>query len=532
MLFGYFKKSMLFFFFFIYFLGGKYSYSQQSIQKFIGKVPADRMKSAIFTLDSCVAITGQTQSFKFGCSVIFLTKINLAGEVLWTREYGKFEGAQYGMSIQQNENGEYIIAAEFDDSAFSNYLNICLLKTDSIGKLLWSKKYSDGYKNSGPKLQITNDNGLMLAFNTRFQPEQNLSWGIMIVKTDNMGNILWSKIYSRYDGINLKSIVKSFDNYFFLTGEAADTITGGSVSFILKIDSVGNNVLFKMFNNISGGNFINRMDDSTYLISGQAYFLSISNSGTVNYCKSIITPGYVIEPRYISYNSSKKRYLFSGTCVIPTSNDWYMSMVCFDSFFNPIASKYFGGGDFEMGYWGYSLDNSYNVVLGGTNSFGNGDDDIYFVLTDSTGNSDCLTHDFNLTLNSINITEKNGWLYLTNKNFTVLDSALEENTVTFLEWGCDSFAGTKDIYPDFKSGAIQISPNPINDNFFITADGNLINNGDNIVITNILGETVWSEEITRSRLKINSNNFLNGIYFISISKNNIVKLSCKVVIIN
>lgn len=177
----------------------------------------------------------------------FLIKINQNGDTLWTKKYGgNYE--QAGFEAIQTMDGGYAIIGTTMGLPNAGGLDILLVKTDSLGNHLWSKAYGDYWVDEGYALRQTSDGGYILA--GRMQMNGGGGGGncgalgpcydYYLIKTDAAGDTLWTKMYG---GSNLDfaySIDITPDGGYIITGQTADFNNGGSGTYIIKTDANGN----------------------------------------------------------------------------------------------------------------------------------------------------------------------------------------------------------------------------------------------------------------------------------------------------
>jgi len=94
--------------------------------------------------------------------------------------------------VQQTADGGYIVAG-YTNGNYTGGVDVYLIKTDSNGDTLWAKNYGGIYAEHGYSVQQTTDGGYIIAGYT-------MSFGagvtdIYLIKTDSIGAILWTKTF-------------------------------------------------------------------------------------------------------------------------------------------------------------------------------------------------------------------------------------------------------------------------------------------------------------------------------------------------
>lgn len=201
----------------------------------------------IQTADGGYAITGYTKSygnkggdaFGEGAEDLWLLKTDKNGNELWNRTYG---GIEYddGFSVLQNQNGGYTIAGATQSFSSNNTVQPYLLKTDSVGNLLWNKTYLGEVDSSIFSMDRSSDGGYLLA-GTIFT--KNNSADLVVIRTDAEGNKLWANAYGGMEDDYGYSVSPSSDGGFVIAGDTMSRGYGGQDMILMKIaDNASTNI--------------------------------------------------------------------------------------------------------------------------------------------------------------------------------------------------------------------------------------------------------------------------------------------------
>jgi hypothetical protein len=227
------------------------------------------------TNDGGYIIGGMTLSFGAGNGDFYIIKINSFGDTLWTRTYGGSE-ADWAYSVQQTSDGGYIIGGEtWSYGAGSN--DFYLIITDSLGDSLWAHTYGGSDNEILESVKQTDDGGYILAGRTQ-------SYGVgrddvYIVKTDSIGDTLWTRTYGGYYSEYGYSVTRTWDGSYAVTGYTSSFVSGTSDCFVVRFDSLGNLLWSRNYGGRYGdaGNSIIATDDSCLIIAGYTYIQAGSN---------------------------------------------------------------------------------------------------------------------------------------------------------------------------------------------------------------------------------------------------------------
>jgi len=188
------------------------------------------------TPDGGYIIAGKTNSFGVAGSVdVYLIKTTSNGDAIWTRTYGGF-GWETGMSVQQTSDGGYIIAGSIDSFGVVG-LDVYLIKTNSIGGIVWTRIYGGSGWESGMSVQQTSDGGYIVAGNTD-------SYGageddVYLIKTNKNGDTVWTCTYGGIGWDYARSAQQTSDGGYIITGQTVPSAVDYSDVYLIKTDKNG-----------------------------------------------------------------------------------------------------------------------------------------------------------------------------------------------------------------------------------------------------------------------------------------------------
>jgi hypothetical protein len=105
-----------------------------------GGAGSDEGRTIFRTSDGHFVVAGRTDSFGYGQSDVYVLKLDASGDTLWTRVFGGTE-YDWGESGCETADGGYCISGTSSTNAVSR--DICLIKVDPAGSLLWQRFYGD-----------------------------------------------------------------------------------------------------------------------------------------------------------------------------------------------------------------------------------------------------------------------------------------------------------------------------------------------------------------------------------------------------
>lgn len=208
---------------------------------------------------------------------VYLVKTDSLGKELWSKIYG--ESSSMARAVQQTTDGGYIVTGE-------KSLRVYLIKTDSFGDTLWTKMYAGG---GGLDVKQTNDGGYIIAGYADVGKYEN----IYLIKTDSIGDTLWTRRYGyTQDGWGY-SVHQTTEGGYIVAGVRGFEGEYRPISniYIIKTDSSGNIIWTKTIDeNTSGeGRYVSLTKDGGYIITGltdvgySVFLVNIDNEGVIKW---------------------------------------------------------------------------------------------------------------------------------------------------------------------------------------------------------------------------------------------------------
>ena len=302
----------------------------------------DLPRSLVQTTDSGFVMAGRSASPPNVDDNVRLLKVDKNGNELWDRNYGG-QGCEQGWDVEQTFDGGFIIATQADTGGTCNEIQIELIKTDALGIIEWQTQYYNAGQGRAVAVKQTADSGFVCTGVTNFMitatsgedvfllktdKNGNEQWvkfygnegsergediiiasdggfvvightsgffnsnvaATYIIKTNNTGDTLWTKVHEKDDQNVAYSVIEDIDNNYVLTGYTS--LTGNSSLYLLKINSTdGSKIWEKTFkdapNSNTGANSIALAHDGGYIMCGitspsaQVYVVKTDTAGLI-----------------------------------------------------------------------------------------------------------------------------------------------------------------------------------------------------------------------------------------------------------
>jgi hypothetical protein len=164
-----------------------------------------------------------------------LVKTDGSGNLLWNKTFGG-KGEDAAWSVHQTTDGGYILGgwtASFGAGSFDFYL----IKTDENGNLLWSKTFGGTGDDHGFSAIQTKDGGYaIIGYTSSFGMGEMDTY---IVKTDENGNLQWNKTYGGSNRDFSEHVWQTSDGGYITSGFTYSFGEGGDL-YVVKTDGSGN----------------------------------------------------------------------------------------------------------------------------------------------------------------------------------------------------------------------------------------------------------------------------------------------------
>ncbi|MHA1252910.1 MAG: SBBP repeat-containing protein [Candidatus Helarchaeota archaeon] len=193
-----------------------------------------------------IYIAGCTTSYGLGSNDIFLVKFNQSGALIWNTTFGgTLMDYCYGIYISQNDE---IYLVGWTESFGNGLMDAILLKYNTSGALIWNRTGGGTKVDNGFSVAVDSSNDVYITGYT-----DSFGYGMrdtFIVKYDSMGNQIWNKTYggpyvdSGYD------IVIDHNDQIIVIGSTNSSGAGNEDAFVAKFNQDG----FLLWNCTWGGN--------------------------------------------------------------------------------------------------------------------------------------------------------------------------------------------------------------------------------------------------------------------------------------
>ncbi|MBL7727653.1 MAG: hypothetical protein JNM68_08210, partial [Dinghuibacter sp.] len=191
---------------------------RQTFQKTYGGAGDEFIQDLRSTPDGGYIATGRTNSFGAGNYDGLVIKYDDKGVVQWTKTYG---GAGFDWLYRIKPTGGGYITVGSTGSFGAPVADAWIMKLDNIGNVVWARRFGENTANgeAGTNVIETSDGGFL------FSAINNRAGGVassMLIKLDNNGNTLWSRVYDVGTTDEVSSILEE-PNAYVMVGQYNST---------------------------------------------------------------------------------------------------------------------------------------------------------------------------------------------------------------------------------------------------------------------------------------------------------------------
>ncbi|UCD05574.1 MAG: T9SS type A sorting domain-containing protein [candidate division WOR-3 bacterium] len=220
-------------------------------------------------------------------SDIWLVKTDSNGDTVWTQTYGGI-GHDYCTWVGQTADSGYVVCGtmnsgrSYPPTCFLEYTQSAtecafLMKTDPMGQIVWTKTYAIG--SYGNYARQTDDGGYILT-GIRVSNDQP---DIYLVKTDSVGDTLWTRTIGAGDSLEFGKTLQIIPDGYVIGGHIGPMPLAGVDGLVVRTDLSGN-VLWMNSYGDSLSDVINSIEvapDGGFLLFGNTNCLFHVHSGNM-----------------------------------------------------------------------------------------------------------------------------------------------------------------------------------------------------------------------------------------------------------
>ncbi|RJP23126.1 MAG: hypothetical protein C4520_06850 [Candidatus Abyssobacteria bacterium SURF_5] len=323
----------------------------------------------------------------------------------WDRTFGDVHD-EAGYSVEQTADGGYILAGFTNSLTGGGGYDILLMKTDANGEVApgWpdgGRRYGGSLDDFAYSVQQTADGGYVIAGETRYSEENNVSNGL-VIKTDSNGGLEWE---SQFGDISFRDyfrcVSQTSDGGYILTGHTKTFGQGPSDGdvWLVKLDANGDRLWQTNLDYVGDdyGQSVQETTDGGYIIAGyrkppgedyDGFVMKTNAGGQPEWASYPVFGGEGDDAIRCITQTADGKYVFVGRTLSFGAGSGDAWLVKLDTNGNKEwpSDRLFGGPEND-GAWSVRQTTDGGFVLAGhTDSYGiTGDRDVWLIKTDPAG---------------------------------------------------------------------------------------------------------------------------------------------------
>jgi hypothetical protein len=219
---------------------------------------------------------------------------------------------------------------------------------------------------------------------------------VHIIKTDSVGDTLWTRTYGGPGLDDGSSIRQTSDHGYVIAALTMSFGAGNQKIWVIKTDSLGDTLWTRLFggDSTSSGGWAQQTTDGGYFVAGwttlysfcpRLYLIKTDSVGDTLWTRTIGMQGHIVEG-FSGQQVKDGGYIIVGGCqdTITGNIDVYLART--DANGDTLWTRTFGGPSYDAGYSVRQTADGGYVICGQTYSFGAGMSDFYLIKTDENGN--------------------------------------------------------------------------------------------------------------------------------------------------
>jgi hypothetical protein len=322
---------------------------------------------------------------------VYLIKTDSDGDTMWTNNYGGTYN-NWGYSVQQTNDGGYIISgATMKNESGTDSGDIYLIKTDSLGDTSWTRMYGGDYTDHGYSVQQTEDGGYIIAGYTASYNVLN-EFDVYLVKTDEKGDTVWTKTYGELSDDYGYSVQQIEDGGYIITGVTTRddstldvylirTDDSGLVKWKRRYGGTSADCGYSVLQTVDGGYIIAGYTTQNILaLQNDVFLIKTDSDGDTTWTHTY--GGSYDDGGYSVYQTTDGGYIITGsTADIENETHSDVYVIKTDPLGAVMWTKRFGGLDDDGGYSIQQTTDGGYIITGYSGSFTAGNKQIYLIKT-------------------------------------------------------------------------------------------------------------------------------------------------------
>ena len=313
------------------------------------------------------------------------------GITFWNETYGKGQ-SDVGYWVEQTSDARYILTGDIMNS---DQHDIWLMKTYSNGDQWWNQTYGGSLDDVGYCVRQTDDGGyIIVGYTYSYGPGKTDVW---LIKTNHAGEHVWNQTYGGSEFERGQFVEQTDDKGFIIAGHTTSSGAGSYDVWLIKTDENGTLEWDKTYGGINEdkGYCVHQTSDGGYIITGHTNY-SVFGTGDVWLIKTDSNGNNLWNQTFggiwSDFAETVEQTTDGGYIIVGGTNssgagNYDVWLIKTDANGNKLWDKTYGGTNEDVGRCiEQTMEGGY-IITGGTNSYGvDGSQDVWLIKTDENGN--------------------------------------------------------------------------------------------------------------------------------------------------
>jgi len=187
----------------------------------------------IETADTGFLLVGYTNSFGAGQYDMYVVKTNSNGDTDWTKTFGG-PAWDFAYDVMESVDGNYLVVGETYSTTSGNS-DVYVLKLDLSGDTLWTKRYGGSKQDFGRSIIELYDSTIVIAGGTASMGAGGLD--VLLMKLTAQGDSLWARAHGGPEDDWARDVIMTRDTGLSVIGTTESFNTDYKEMYHIKTDS-------------------------------------------------------------------------------------------------------------------------------------------------------------------------------------------------------------------------------------------------------------------------------------------------------
>ncbi len=264
-------------------------FAQSTFQKSVGGNSQDEPYTVSQTTDGGFLFAGATHSFGLPSFDIYVFKLNIEGDLLWSQTFGgSSDERALGLSLS---NDSSFAVTGYTESFGHGNKDVIFVKNDRFSRI--GRVFGGTGEDIGYSIRTTSDGGFIIAGTSKSFDQAG---DMYLIRLNNLGNVIWEETVGGVSVDNAYSVKQTSDGGFIVVGSSVSFGTENLDVYLVKLDPAGIVEWGREFGSglVEEGSDVWQNNDGSYIITGyvltpnnetELLLLKVSSSGNMIWAK-------------------------------------------------------------------------------------------------------------------------------------------------------------------------------------------------------------------------------------------------------